>query len=523
MKKNNIMDNKDMILVLIAIFVIGIGFKSSNIINDKIENEYRLSNDIQDIINNSDSIISIPGKTYKITEGLELKSGIYEGVSDKTIIYVSDDFKEGNSKPSDEFAIYNKNFSLNYNNNADDITIKNVTFILENKKNQSTISTLLGFANIKKLLLENCKIIVRNDFKLEQCGFDFYAANKNVIMKDCYVEISTLGESGGNWIRNCSEDYSGNSTSENIIIDNCIFKTTSKDEILAIYGWKNTMKNVNVQNCKFLQESDGNKLSMLISVFGSDREPHLNKNGCIKNVYFDANQFEVSNVDAFVIQVGNDGLEGIVDNIMIANSEIKVHCNLVAAVRGYSYCKNTTIENSKFYFDDDAEITMAVYTIENAINNIFTGGKLTTCLEDVKNVVSNTCKNSNLDVFARDCQNITDNIVLGSILCDLYYSDNITIIKNNVFTSSKTKIDVVKVTYNSEEGDRNIFIGVEDNSINLKSTKNRLAWSNNAGSYFGFKNNIITNAKKGVIVYPGDMIVYDENNSKNGKVQPLNS
>ncbi|MBQ3420697.1 MAG: hypothetical protein IJH34_03320 [Romboutsia sp.] len=522
MRRKKKMSINDMLILLFAIVLLGCGCNEIN--NNNNDNDQPVIGDnLQEIIDSSEDYISIPGEKFEIKTGLALKSGVYQGQKDKTIIFVTDSFNAGKNKPNDEFAVFNKNFNLNFNNNADDITIKDVTFILENKSNKSTILTLLGFANIKQLTLERCKVIVKNDYKLEQCGFDIYAACKNVTLKNCEFEISTFGETGGNWIRNYSTDYTGNSVSENIIIDSCVFKTNSKDEALAVYGWNNVMKNVLVKNCRFIQTDNAAKANMLISIFGSDRSPYDNKNGEISDVILDSNYYEVNNTDAFVLQIGNDSEIGTVDKISVLNSEIYVNCNLVAPVRGYSYCTNTSVERCKFYLSNNAEVNTGIYSIKNAVSNEFIGGKIDSCFDDVENVIDNLCKNVNVETFARDCLNVKNNDVLCSTLCTLYYLRNsVNIIQNNFIMGSINKNAIMAINNNSSKN-KKADITIDGNTIDMKSTKNKLAWTSDQNVKFYISNNIITNAKNGVIVDPSSALVLDSKNSKNGKVKSLNS
>ena len=290
------------------------------------------TNNLQETINNSGNRVFIAPITHKITSTLFIKDGVYEGVRGKSIILIDDNFIKGNSLPTSEFAIVNKNFSFNHNEYANYIIFKGITFLLDTKTNVFPITTILGLANVKRVMFEQCDIIVKSAYNNSHSCFDLYASCKNVTFRDCYINLDSRAQAGGNWIRNYSADYSGNSITDNITIDNCIFETRGKDEALAIYGWRNTVKNVSVINCKLRRGEDYLDMSNFMSIFASDIEPWANENACVENIKIINNDIDVKGVNNFIIQVGNNSEKGIIKNIVIDNNNIKVNSNCTGVI-----------------------------------------------------------------------------------------------------------------------------------------------------------------------------------------------
>lgn len=496
--------------------------QSQSACNIDIESE-DTNKTIQEIVNDGGTEINIPGKDFMISKGLELKSATYTGIKGKTKISIASDFKSGTSHPASEFAIYNKNFNLEFNANADNITLKNITFILEDTNDSASISTLLGFANTQQVTLENCDIIVRNSKKLGQCGFDFYASNKNIILNNCNIEIDTMANNGGNWIRNASETYVENSIVDSVTIANCTFKTSSHDEILAIYGWKNLVRNVLVTDSKFIQNSNSASQDILVSIFGSDLSPYENEHGSINNITFDNNYFEIYNNNSYIIQIGNDENTGVVDTVNITNSTFNIYCENIAAIRSYDYCTNTKVEKCSFNYTGILKSNMILYKINKAIGNTFnTDYCEVICVSTTPIVNENICENGINTTFAYDCNNISNNTASCKKFCDFYQVDGEIIIDSNtVILTDKNNYTIV-VSDNEEYKNRDINLNILNNTIDLNYS-NSLAWTNNDNTKFNFIENIILNTYNDILVEPNTSLVTDNNNIKNGTVQVLNN
>lgn len=491
-------------------------------INEQLDSIVTLSsiNNLQETIDNSENRVFITPITHKITSTLFIKDGVYEGVRGKSIILIDDDFIKGDSLPTSEFAIVNKNFSFNHNEYANDITFKGITFLLNTKTDVSAITTILGLANVKRVIFEQCDIIAKSDFNKSHSCFDLYSSCKNVTFRDCYINLDTKAHAGGNWIRNYSSDYTGNSITDNITIDNCIFESRGKDEVLAIYGWRNTVKNVNVINCKLKRGEDYIDMSNFISIFASDISPWDNENACVENIKIINNDIDVKGVNNFIIQVGNNSEKGIIKNIFIDNNNIKVNSNCSSVIRGYTYADNINIINNNVVLSEGINCSSVFNEVTYCFNNNIEGGIIEKVFSMCNIVNNNNCKNDNANVFSYDCITTNNNKVMCNTLCE-YYSLSITRgeIRNNEFETVKNGTDSIKVTKSSN--DRELLLIIDSNKIDLFGDTNRFAWTNNNGTKFEIINNEINNATKDYIVYGNNSITKFGGNKINGVLDNL--
>ena len=491
-------------------------------INSQLDNIATLSttNNLQEIIDNSGNRVFITPITHKITSTLFIKDGVYEGVRGKSIILIDDNFIKGNSLPSSEFAIVNKNFSFNHNEYANDITFKGITFLLNTKTDVTPITTVLGLANVKRVVFEQCDIIAKSDFNKSHSCFDLYSSCKNVTFRDCYIKLDTQAQAGGNWIRNYSADYSGNSITDNIVIDNCIFESRGKDEVLAIYGWRNTVKNVNVINCKFKRGGDYINMSNFMSIFASDIEPWANENACVENIKIINNDIVIEGVNNFVIQVGNNSEKGFINNIVIDSNNFKVKTNCSSVIRGYNYAGNVNVINNYIVLSENVECTNAIQEVRYCFNNNIEGGKIEKVFYKCNMVHSNSCENKNVNVFSYDCIETNNNKVKCKTLAEFMSSAVTRVeIRNNVYGNTQNGTDSIKAT--KEKTDREVLLIIDSNKIDLFGNTNRFAWTNNVGSKFEITNNEVNNATKDYIVYAPNSISKFGGNKINGVLDNL--
>ena len=491
-------------------------------IKSQLDNIATLSttNNLQKIIDNSGNRVFITPVTHKITSTLFIKDGVYEGVRGKSVILIDDEFIKGNSLPTSEFAIVNKNFAFNHNEYANDITFKGITFLLNTKTDVSPITTILGLANIKRVVFEQCDIIAKSDFNKSHSCFDLYSSCKNVTFRDCYIKLDSKAQAGGNWIRNFSSDYTGNSITDNIVIDNCIFETRGKDEAIAIYGWRNIVKNVNIINCKLKRGEDCLDMNNFISIFASDISPWDNENAYVENIKIINNDIDVKEVNKFIIQVGNNSEKGIIKNIVIDNNNIKVNSNCTSVIRGYSYADNINIINNNVVLSEDINCSSIFNEVTYCFNNNIEGGKIEKVFYKCNMVHSNSCENENVNVFSYDCIETNNNKVKCKILAE-FMSSAVTRaeIRNNVYGNTQNGTDSIKAT--KEKTDREVLLIIDSNKIDLFGNTNRFAWTNNTGTKFEITNNEVNNATKDYIVYAPNSISKFGGNKINGVLDNL--
>ena len=464
--------------------------------------------------------VFFPAGDYRIKSALPLKNGTYKGVRGKSRILIKDDFVKGGTLPSNEFAIYNENFATNYGSNANEVTIEDM--ILEFNFTTATttpIAALLGLANLKKCVLRNVDIVINTTNPLYAVGFDFYAAFKNVELHNVTVYMNTNHTAGGNWIRNYSSDYTGASVCENIKIKNLKITKNCGDEHLAIYGWHNTIKNVEIDGL-YLEQQTGVTVGMatMVSIFGSDIAPWNNANGKVENVKIKNFFVNAKKYTSFVFQVGNNSGEGVVKNIEISNGFIDNDCNAVSLMRGYNYCQNVKFNNNSINFLNGTKVTNAVSEVEEAVDNKFYGASTCTNLfNTVTDVVDNEALDNSSSVFAYNCKNIERN---KSKVGDIFVSNQSRTrvkIKGNAITSVKANVNLINALKNTSDVSFACEFIIEDNEFIPFDATTRMIFSNNTLAVIKSKNNFSATACKYVYTTAG-RVFGSQNNSIAGVI-----
>ena len=450
--------------------------------------------------------VFFPAGTYKIKSALPLKNGTYKGVRGKSKILIEDDFIKGGTLPSNEFAIYNENFATNYGSNANEVTIENI--VLEFNFTTATttpIAALLGLANLKKCVLRNVDIVINTTNPLYAVGFDFYAAFKNVELHNVTVFMNTNHTAGGNWIRNYSTDYTGASVCDNIKIKNLKITKNCGDEHLAIYGWQNTIKNVDIDGL-YLEQQTGVTVGMetMVSIFGSDIAPWNNANGKVENVKIKNFFVNAKKYTSFIFQVGNNSGEGVVKNVEISDGFIDNDCDAVSLMRGYAYCQNVKFNRNNINFLNGKKVTNAVIEVEEAADNKFYGASTCTNLfHTVNDVVDNVAMDNSSSVFAYNCKNVERN---DSKIENMFVSNQSRTrvkVKGNTIASVKANVNLINASKNASDVSFACEFIVEDNEIIPFDATTRMIFSNNTLAVIKSKNNFAATACKYVYTTAG--------------------
>lgn len=123
--------------------------------------------------------------------------------------------------------------------------IKNIEFDLDIGS-----TNILGLYNAYNCIIENCKFKVNN---VSCNGYvDVYTNNQNIRFENCDFTCSSLNNDetnhgGGLWVR----EMTAGQTTNDIYFNNCLFYHRSSDETVACWKANGTLKNVQLNNCKF--------------------------------------------------------------------------------------------------------------------------------------------------------------------------------------------------------------------------------------------------------------------------------
>lgn len=133
----------------------------------------------------------------------------------------------------------------------------------------------VGIINGRDVVIEDCNF---DSEDIEQGGLlDIYSDNRGVVVRGCNFDLNSQ-TTGGLYIRGGHNN--GDTHSEDIIIEDCNIAGSSRDEVLAIWGWKNTLSNVTVKNCNIIHKKNSVKCTHLITLSGSGTVKDINIEKC---------------------------------------------------------------------------------------------------------------------------------------------------------------------------------------------------------------------------------------------------
>jgi hypothetical protein len=371
--------------------------------------------------------VFIPAGDYALVSTLKLKNGIVlEGIRGQSRIIIDDSFQKGKYYPENEFAVMNEHFSQAYDSaTADEITIRGLTFIMD-KNNSNSIHTLLGMANVKKLILEDCDFIVQGN-GVSGSNIDLYAGCKNVLIRNCYIKNDTGAESGAAVMVRCltGDGADPANATENVVLESNTIEKNSNDEAIAVWGCVGLVRDVTVRNNSIT--AYGRIPDVLIDAFAGEFNKH--STASTKNVIFDGNTITTGDIACTIFQVGqNTDTVSQLDNVRITNNTINTRASATAYTTviksydqdnytniviegneitntghvniGYGITGKGVIANNVINGLFNASIAYAYTCNNNTINDNITG----TAIENVVNIESNTINNCKVGIKCFDSE-----------------------------------------------------------------------------------------------------------------------
>lgn len=309
---------------------------------------------IQNAINQNVGNIIFPKGEYVITSQLVIKNHNYIGYNAEIVI----------SKDSDtEYLIYNENYSSNANTNT--FSFHNINFKLIKGGNGSNY--ILSFKNIKNVIFDKCRFYTINDFNKPTHLLDLRCNSENVTIRDCDFYIDEADSSTRATcllVRNYQGD--SNSYTNNITIDNCTFNKNCTDEILWINSDSGLLTNVNVYNCKIIDNANGSNSIW----FGAS------PSGTIKNCKLNDSYIYKETLNSRVITLGMKSAETDTPTIKdISVNDCDIYINDTSN-GNYTYIilgektisSNISINNTKIKYDNTNLLRYCFHKIQN-INN----------------------------------------------------------------------------------------------------------------------------------------------------------
>jgi hypothetical protein len=234
--------------------------------------------------------IHVAAGTYNLTDIIDVEDVELIGVSpDKCIFHII------SQTTTREHFINCKNA----------IIIKNIQFKM------SCSGKIIGLFDVDGGVFDNC-IFMFEELTSEDNAvpLDLYRANNNIKFTNCQFLNYAKTNTGGIWVRNSSNTV----ISKNILFENCDFKHSTKDEVVAVWGWQGTVEDVIFQNCSFESMDDE---------FTSTHFITLGMNGVSRNLTLDNCKIYNNYANGITIKsTVADG--GTIENVNINNCYFKI-------------------------------------------------------------------------------------------------------------------------------------------------------------------------------------------------------
>ncbi|MFA7078344.1 MAG: hypothetical protein WC147_08060 [Syntrophomonas sp.] len=380
--------------------------------------------------------VIIPEGSFSIQSMVKLKNGLtIQGTRELSKIVIDDTFNVGNYFPESEFAIMNADFSKTYNaTTADEITIRGITFVMTNN-NPASITTILGFANIKKLTIEDCDFIIENHL-ISGNNMDLYAGCKNVVIRDCYFKNDTGAAAGCGIMVRCftADGALFDNETANVLIENNKFDKNGNDEVVAVWGGIGQVRDVTVRRNEI--NTYGRVPSVIISAFAGERNAFSTARA--ENITFADNHIVTDSIAATVIQVGQktDNVAEL-NNIKIINNTIAAQVqetglsNVIKSINQPQH-NNIIIDSNTITNTGSINIAYGINGKGEVSNNVINGlfnASIANGDRSYGNTINNNLEGAAIENVRNAEKNIINNCRIG-IKC--FYSDTFYLTNNTI-------------------------------------------------------------------------------------------
>jgi hypothetical protein len=392
------------------------------------------------------SHVTVPGGEFSIQSNIVLKSGLYlEGTSGLSKIVIDDTFKKNVYFPGNEFAIFNSGFAQSYNEaTAAEITLKGITFVLT-KSTINPIQTIMGFGNVKSLVIENCDFICQGNI-ITASNLDLYAACKNVTIRNCTFKNDTGADSGGCiWVRNFTSDGANlDNETANILIEGNSFEKNCGDEVIAVWGLAGQVRNVDVKNNTI--RTYGTKPALVTAIFGGEFDRYAT--AIAKDIVFEGNKITTDDFGGAVVQVGQPTDQiSKVDNVKVINNTINAKVSATGVANAIKLINQPNYTNLSIMYNtiNNTGTVKLNYGIvgagpssevsNNTVNGAFNAG-IANCHKALLNKVNNNLSGAAFE----NCLNVDSNEVTNCLVgIKCFYSETFTLTNNTITMADNAK------------------------------------------------------------------------------------
>ncbi len=236
------------------------------------------------------AVVSFPEGTYLFSQTL-LISAPWVGKPRKSILKAAEAFTYEQAEGPKQFSAINRHFKESFNAaTADQVFLYGLDWeVLTSTASAGKGS--IGFANVAGGEVKNCRFTSVGASKMGAL-VDLYACVKSFRVDRVYAANATQGAEGGAmWVRNItSAPTEAVNVTEDILITQSTFVTTTNDEGLAVYGVNGMTRKVRVQHCTIEGAASTQEHSHIASTFPFSKtgeKPHA----AVEDVIWDSCRF----------------------------------------------------------------------------------------------------------------------------------------------------------------------------------------------------------------------------------------
>jgi hypothetical protein len=263
--------------------------------------------------------VYFPPGTYLIKAPLVINDGnVLTGDPLGSTILINDTFVKGSQPFGLQVALYNAHAAVAWNaGTADAFEIRGLKFHATVTAS-ATCAWLMGFANIKKAVIENCEVLTDGDLGCQQ-AITFYAGCKHIWVTNNKIETLTNAIQGNPLIvKNQCTTNGATTITEDIHVIGNYMGTMHQDEVFNICGEDGCTRDAEIVGNTFVHVAGGYRPDDVIAMYGTGINAATAYTK-LENVVFSGNTIRADDFTYGCFQLGNgtDGTANVAQNIVI--------------------------------------------------------------------------------------------------------------------------------------------------------------------------------------------------------------
>ena len=341
-------------------------------------------------------LVLTKGRVYKIQKTLEFISNLTIEGNDAVILT---DIPGMTGSNRNALSLWGRG----NDNRLENITIREVTI---RASDDCTTNNMMVVARCRNITLSHMTFDCDMNTQSRGC-LDLYGVNENILIENCTFRQLSASLEGGIWVRTWNDQVE----TRNIRFVNCDFLKAGGDEILAVWGWKGTVKDVLISGCTFREIEDPKYWTnvryrpyWLITLGQSGHTEVKFVNNIVHSTHCEC-VFRMLGDDTHAVVDGCEFYIG--QDPIVPEHDKRKGANMMLA-QGNSNQAHTIIRNSYLNFSGDKgrRLTYRFGTVENCSLDLEGLGGIFASTKIVRN---NTINGKNMGGGFNDCDLISGN------------------------------------------------------------------------------------------------------------------